>query len=165
MNVLTFFNFTKCKDVRCKIKCNDNNMVVPLNNFKSSVNGKHFNILTDSNLNCKSSNIIYLITCNVCKFQYVGETQRSFEVRMREHLYQIRKHEQNIHSNSGGGGQLIYRHFCCDDLHRNTPLEKRIRFQIIEKIKTDDLSPDPKAITKRRTDREVYWISKDYQSL
>ena len=135
-------------------------MVLPLNNFKSSVNGKHHSILTDTNLNCQSSNIVYLITCNVCKFQYVGETQRSFGVRMREHLNQIRKREQNIQSNQEGGSQLIYKHFCNDELHRNIPLEKRIRFQIIEKIKTDDLSSDPKAITKRRTERELYWISK-----
>ena len=138
LNILTFFTFTKCKENRCKIKCNDNNMVLPLNNFKSSVNGKHHSILTDTNLNCQSSNIVYLITCNVCKFQYVGETQRSFGVRMREHLNQIRKREQNIRSNQEGGSQLIYKHFCSDEHHRNTPLEKRIRFQIIEKIKTDD---------------------------
>ena len=36
---------------------------------------------------------------------------------MKEHLYQIRKHEQSARSNSAGGGQLIYRHFCSDDHH------------------------------------------------
>ena len=158
----TFFNFNKCKDDRCKIKCQNNNMVLPLNNVKSMVNGRNYPILTNENLSCKSTNIIYLITCNVCKMQYVGETSREFAIRMKEHLYQIRKCENgNGGSNSGEGRQYIYRHFCQDDLHRAIPLEKRIRFQIIEKIKTDDLpSGDPKIITKRRTDRELYWIAK-----
>ena len=133
-------------------------MVLPLNHFSSTVNGRHYSVLTDSNLNCQSSNIVYLITCNVCKIQYVGETQRSFEVRMREHLGQIRKCENSSGLN---GFQHIYRHFCSDDLHRNTPIEKRIRFQIIEKIRTDNLSSDdPKTITKRRTERELYWNAK-----
>ena len=147
-NNLTYFNFNKCKISNCKIKCKDNNMVLPLNNFKSSTNGRNYTILTDANLNCKSMNIIYLITCNICKIQYIGETQRSFEIRMKEHLFQIRKHEQNICSGDNNSGQLIYKHFCCDDLHKNTPLEKRIRFQIVEKIRTDDISSDPKVITK-----------------
>ena len=124
-------------------------MVLPLNNFRSSVNGRHYPILTDSNLNCQSVNIIYLITCNVCKTQYVGETQRSFGIRMREHLNQIRKCERDFGSGSTDGDQLIYKHFCSDSHHRDVPLEKRVRFQIIEKIKSDDLGSDQKAITRR----------------
>ena len=158
--VYHFFGFNKCRVSNCKIKCLENNMVLPLNNFRSSVNGRHYPILTDSNLNCQSVNIIYLITCNVCKTQYVGETQRSFGIRMREHLNQIRKCERDFGSGSTNGDQLIYKHFCSDSHHRDVPLEKRVRFQIIEKIKSDDLGSDQKAITRRRTDRELYWISK-----
>ena len=144
-------------------------MILPLNNFRSTVNGKHFSILTDSNLNCQSTNIIYLITCNICKLQYVGETKRSFETRIKEHLTNIKKYQEK--SNSKGYNQHVYKHFCRDDLHKNTPLEKRIRFQIIEKIKTIDPAdidpadisqkPDtPETISKRRLHRELYWISK-----
>ena len=156
-----FFNFNKCKTDNCKIKCKENNIVLPLNNFKSSVNGRHYSILTDAVLDCNSCNVVYLITCNVCKVQYVGETQRAFGLRMREHLNHIRKCERDGGSGLSGGSQHIYKHFCCDNLHKSVPLEKRIRVQIIEKIRTDDLPhPDPKAITRRRTDRELYWISK-----
>ena len=67
----------------------------------------------------------------------------------------IRRYERNGGSGSNGGSQYIYKHFC------SVTLERRIRFQIIEKIRTDDLpAPEPKAITRRRTDRELYWISK-----
>ena len=84
--------------------------------------------------------------------QYVGETSRPANVRWYEHLYKIRKNDR---------GQLLYSHFNCDDAHRNAALEERIRFQIIEKIKCDDLSPsDSVLIRKRRTERELYWIGR-----
>ena len=84
-----FFGFNKCRNVRCKIKCLENNMILPLNNFKSSVNGRKFVILTDEHLNCASCNVIYLITCTVCGLQYVGETGRAAGVRWAEHLARI----------------------------------------------------------------------------
>ena len=103
-------------------------MILPLNNCKSSVNGRNFVILTDEHLNCTSSNVVYLVTCSVCKLQYVGETGRGAGVRWAEHLAKIRKNDRS---------QLIYSHFNSDDSHRNTPLEKRLRFQILEKVRTD----------------------------
>ena len=159
INGQRFFSFNKCKTDSCKLKCKTNGMILPLNNFKSAVNGKHYSILTDSNLNCQSTNIIYLITCNICKFQYVGETKRSFETRIKEHIGNIKRYEDNPKAYSGY--QYIYKHLCCDDLHKSTPLEKRIRFQIIEKIKViDDDKDNPTAIRTLRLKRELFWISK-----
>ena len=40
--------------------------------------------------NCKSNNLIYLITCKKCQAQYVGETYRNLGQRFYEHLYSIR---------------------------------------------------------------------------
>ena len=78
--------------------------------------------------------------------------EKHLRLRWQEHLYKIKK---------GDKGQLIYSHFNCDEAHRNTPLEERLRFQIIEKIKCDDLPPtDSVSIRKRRVERELYWISK-----
>ena len=74
--VLSFFSFNKCKRDSCKLKCKDNGLVLPLNNFRSSVNGRHSVIETDCNLDCSSSNVVYLVTCTVCSLQYVGETKR-----------------------------------------------------------------------------------------
>ena len=55
---------------------------------------------------------------------------------------------------------MIYAHFNSDEAHKNVPLESRLRFQIIEKVKTDDLpSLEPGLIRKRRMDRELFWIS------
>ena len=150
-NGLNYYGFNKCKDLRCKIKCRDNNLVLPLNNCKSNVNARNFVLQSNENLNCLSCNVIYLVSCTVCGLQYVGETGRAANVRWAEHLAKIRK---------GDRSQLIYSHFSSDDAHRNTPLEKRLRFQIIEKVRTDDLpSLEPGLIRRRRTDREMFWMS------
>ena len=37
--------------------------------------------------NCKSTQLIYLITCTICKLQYVGETQTSLAKRMSHHKW------------------------------------------------------------------------------
>ena len=82
----------------------------------------------------------------------MGETQRDFAVRMREHWDKIRK---------GDKSQLVYAHFQSDDRHRNTRIEDMLRFQIIEKIRTDNVpNQDQGLIKKRRLERELYWIAK-----
>ena len=93
-----------------------------------------------------------MITCKICKIQYVGETKRAFSVRMKEHLSKIVK---------GDTSQIIYRHFNCDEAHRNMPIEKRIHFQILEKVFDKDVSPlDDTQMRKRRINRELFWISR-----
>ena len=39
---------------------------------------------------CQSDNLVYAITCQLCKMIYVGETARSLVVRFAEHLADIR---------------------------------------------------------------------------
>jgi len=41
-------------------------------------------------LDCRSSNVIYMIICNKCNLQYIGETGRTLGLRFRDHLYAIR---------------------------------------------------------------------------
>jgi len=36
--------------------------------------------------NCKTRNAIYCITCEQCKLQYIGQTTRSLDERVREHI-------------------------------------------------------------------------------
>ncbi len=40
-------------------------------------------------VDCKSNNLVYLLTCNVCGQQYVGETKRTLGERLSEHLRDI----------------------------------------------------------------------------
>ena len=147
-----FYKFSKCYQDRCKVKCKQNGMILPGNHIKSHSTGQSFPLLTNSNLNCLSTNIIYLVTCRVCGLQYVGETKRKFAERMREHIDKIRKKDSS---------QLVYSHFQCDERHRRTQVDKAIRIQIIEKVNVDDLEESQeKLIRKRRRERELFWISK-----
>jgi hypothetical protein len=43
-----------------------------------------------NNSNCKSTNCIYIINCSLCDAFYIGETSRSLEERLKDHLYNIR---------------------------------------------------------------------------
>ena len=40
---------------------------------------------------CKSHNLVYCLTCNICGLQYVGQTKRTFHLRLYEHFRDIQK--------------------------------------------------------------------------
>ena len=91
---------------------------------------------------CTTPNVIYLLTCNVCKKQYVGETKRPFMVRLKEHLADIRLKRQKpiaLHMNS---------HYLST---------KTVIPQIIEVIRRD---PELDETTELRKKREISWIYK-----
>lgn len=47
-----------------------------------------------SQATCEDGNLIYLITCTLCRKQYVGETKRTLRTRIKEHLVDI-KHQRD----------------------------------------------------------------------
>ena len=60
-------------------------------------------------VSCKSKNLIYLIQCNKCKCQYIGETKRQLNERFGEHRRSILNHQQlsdrtpvSLHFNQAG---------------------------------------------------------------
>ena len=92
--ILTRANFTmeqeiptggskKCGDLRCG--------TCPLlqegDKIKITATGREFRIKTQ--LNCKSKNVLYIITCQGCKEQYVGMTNTRLCDRMRVHRQHI----------------------------------------------------------------------------
>jgi hypothetical protein len=57
------------------------------------------------NLNCKTTNAIYLLSCNDCGMQYVGETGRSVHERFREHKaksFSTKPHKEKIYQHFHG---------------------------------------------------------------
>ena len=59
---------------------------------KSQSNGRTVKIPTTTN--CHSTDIIYIIECNKCHKQYVGQTSNTLTTRLRQHLRDIRlKHD------------------------------------------------------------------------
>ena len=51
---------------------------------------------TKINITCRSSNLIYCITCRKCKMQYVGQTKRTLKERFQGHLGKITKAHKGI---------------------------------------------------------------------
>ena len=54
-----------------------------LDNFYSEVT--EYNYPVKGRISCKTTNVIYLITCEVCGDQYVGQTRRELNTRFKEH--------------------------------------------------------------------------------
>lgn len=75
---------TRCTNPKCKA-CNH---ITETKTFNSSHNNRIFTI--KNKFNCKSSNIIYLITCKKCKKQYVGESGRTLAQRITDHISYIK---------------------------------------------------------------------------
>jgi hypothetical protein len=47
-------------------------------------------------MNCKSSNVIYCVTCKKCRGQYIGETEQEIHARQRGHLADIRSNKSGL---------------------------------------------------------------------
>ena len=97
----------KCSSGRCEVcKYMDEN-----SHFKSSQDERRYSI--NYNLNCNSSNVVYLITCKKCSLQYVGSTITKFRLRFNNHKSRIRKHEL-LGRAEREADDLLYRHFCSE---------------------------------------------------
>ena len=75
----------KCNGKRCQVCIN----VTESNTFSSSVDKKEYVI--NHSFNCNDKCIIYLLTCNKCKMQYVGKTVDDFRLRWNNYKDNTRK--------------------------------------------------------------------------
>lgn len=102
--------------------------------FHSNSVNKKFQI--KHNISCDSSNLIYLINCNKCKKQYIGETGRTLRERVTDHRSAIK-----LKKNTPIG------------LHFNSPLHSILDLSIIgiELINKD------KESQVNRKQREKFW--------
>ena len=85
-------------------QCRTCPFIVNCNYFYSNSTGVKYFPLTNGQivLNCKSENIIYLIFCKICNFQYIGETKNRLQTRFSGHKTNIK---------SGKSCQLVHKHF------------------------------------------------------
>lgn len=89
----------RCNSTKC-IACQHINQGAQL---RSSHNGRTF--IIRNKINCKTSNLVYVITCGHCNLQYVGETSRTLADRINDHLSNIRRNKSTpvaIHFNLSG---------------------------------------------------------------
>ena len=64
---------------------------------------------------CTSANVIYCITCTLCKKLYIGETGRRLGDRFREHLRDVEKDDKDA-------SKPVARHFNLPNILKNTCL-------------------------------------------
>ena len=97
------------------------------------------------NLNCSSSNLVYLIQCKECNMQYVGETGRSLRLRTNNHRGDIVNNRDTSiakHFNTGAcmlEDFKIVPIFQCprfDDVQETTKKRQEIEQYFIDALKT-----------------------------
>ena len=60
--------------------------------FSSNVTGKSYNVRCNGkNMNCGTTNVIYLISCRKCPVQYVGETSQTLRCRFNNHRSRLKQ--------------------------------------------------------------------------
>ena len=82
------YKVEKCGDIRCGICSRDKYNYFETGNSKTFKNGQIFRVNAD--MNCKSTNVIYCITCPSCHENYIGQTGNSLCERVRVQKQQIR---------------------------------------------------------------------------
>ena len=126
--------FILCNNIRC-VTCT-NHVTVSSREFASTAYGTKHSV--EGTISCKTKSIVYLITCDLCRTQYVGETGNDLASRLANHRSDI-KHKKNtaiaIHFNSHQGPTNAY----------------TLRAIAIEKIS----SSNPSIAFRKK--RELYW--------
>ena len=90
----------KCNGKHCQVCIN----LTESNTFSSSVDKKEYVI--NHSFNCNDKCIIYLLTCNKCKMQYLGKTVDAFRLRWNNY-------KDNI-------GNTLRKNHVCNNAYLNT---------------------------------------------
>ena len=121
-----------------------------------TVTGTKYNC--KKNFTCKSSNLIYAITCQTCKMQYVGQTKRTLLERFQGHYGNINKAFKTTSFPQNGNNWQIQsdtlgKHFS-NGTHRGT---QDLNIQVLEFI---PLPRDSERALQLRLKMEKHWIHK-----
>ena len=80
----SLYQIFRCGSKRCQFQ----KKVVPVNNILSTTTNRLYKCIVPAGSTCvndHSSNVVYLVTCNNCKLQYVGETLKNLNKRFKWH--------------------------------------------------------------------------------
>ena len=112
------------------------------NTFSSTVTKRIYNIY--NKLNYKSSCLIYLKECKLCKRQYTGKSETTFKIRLNNHRKDVYK------TNTPEADQ----HFRLPGYNFN----RHTKCTLIEQLNNIEL--DKELLTFRLKKREDFWIHK-----
>ena len=85
-----------CKRTRCK--------TCPFLSNTVKISGPNRSVKVTDHFTCITTNVIYCITCTLCKKIYIGETGRRLTDRFREHL-------RDAEQNNTDASKPVARHF------------------------------------------------------
>jgi hypothetical protein len=111
--------------------------------LKCSVTGQEFRCM--KNISCRSSNLIYAITCMRCNKQYVGQTLLRIKDRVYRHFYDVEKVDKT---------KAVGLHFSQRD-HNGT---KDMEITVLEFIKKPPRSPEAAIIRDRVEKRWIHLL-------
>ena len=77
----------KCARSRCK--------TCPFVQNADKISGPKRSVKITDRFTCTSANVVYCITCTLCKKLYIGETGRRLGDRFREHLRDVEKDDKD----------------------------------------------------------------------
>ena len=133
-------NGTKCCGSK---RCKTCPLINTSDSFTSSYTNKTFKVSQGDLLTCKSSNVIYLITCKKCGFQYVGETKCTLQNRFNGHRGSIL-------------GKKKKHTYLAEHFRQRGHAYNDLSVQIIEKLDTTGNDKEDKAL---RLQREKFWMT------
>ena len=117
----------KCGSSRCDV-CN---YLIVGDRFSSLTTDTSYTI--NRGFDCNSRNVVYLINCKVCGFQYVGSTTTKFRLRFNNHKSRLRAHSRMLAVDKESD-DLVYRHFYSLGHHGLSD----VRIQLIDKVNDKD---------------------------
>ena len=84
----------------------------------------NFSVDIDMSVDCQTKNLIYMLDCNKCPTQYIGETHRTLQDRFSEHLGYVKNKHLNKatgeHFNSKGHKQSDMKITIKEKIHSNS---------------------------------------------
>ena len=114
---------------KCRVACP---VLKEAKTFQSTNTGRKYNI--KERLDCTSDYVIYLITCQKCRGQYIGKSKTIFKVRHSNHKVEIRNLRGGLGQHYGGPGGCGY---------------QNVSIILIEQVREKNM--------KYLADRELYW--------
>ena len=139
----------KCKRRRCET-CD---FFVEGHTVCSSVTRRRHSLICnrDVEVTCKTSNVVYLIECNKCHVQYVGESGQELSSRVSDHKTRLYKHDATKKET------VLIRHF-----HRGACKDALFSIRIVEvcegEARKGPGKPLDPEVTRKRRAREAFWI-------
>ena len=100
-----------------------------------------YKVIGSGDWSCSTSNVVYLVTCQRCGLQYVGETGQTLRKRMNNHRASIKSLKP----------QFLYKHFTSDG--------HRLEDMVVQLIESIVVAPNERASNySKRLEREEFWI-------